>query len=88
MCLANWEQSSPHVIDRICEAIDAIRVAVGNGIVMNYLWAGLFHPARMVRRPFWRLYNDAYVNSADSMVPYYPNLDDEMLRRRELYIML
>src|ERR1700744_1197373 len=81
-------QSSPHVIDRICEAIDAIRVAVGNGIVLNYLWAGLFHPARMVRRPFWRLYNDAYVNSADSMVPYYPNLEDEMLRRSELYITL
>jgi splicing factor 3B subunit 1 len=55
---------------------------------MNYIWAGLFHPARLVRRPFWRLYNDAYVNSADSLVPYYPNLDDEMLRRRELYITL
>jgi splicing factor 3B subunit 1 len=80
-------QSSPHVIDRICEAIDAIRVAVGNGIVMNYVWAGLFHPARKVRQPFWRLYNDAYVHSADSMVPYYPNLGND-LPRHELFITL
>ena len=42
----------------------------------------------LTTREFWRLYNDAYVNSADSLVPYYPNLDDEMLRRKELYITL
>ena len=45
----NIFETSPHVIDRIIEAIDGIRMAVGSGTVMNYVWAGLFHPARRVR---------------------------------------
>ncbi|GAD96143.1 splicing factor 3B subunit 1, putative [Paecilomyces variotii No. 5] len=84
----NLFETSPHVIDRIIEAIDAIRMAVGTGVVMNYVWAGLFHPARKVRNPYWRLYNDAYVQGADAMVPYYPNLDDDGLARPELSIIL
>ncbi|KAH6691601.1 splicing factor 3B subunit 1 [Plectosphaerella plurivora] len=84
----NLFETSPHVIDRIVEAIEAIRVAVGPGVVMNYVWAGLFHPARKVRQPYWRLYNDAYVQAADAMVPYYPNLDEETIDRPELAIML
>lgn len=82
--MPNIFETSPHVIDRMIEAIDAVRVAVGTGMVMNYLWAGLFHPARKVRTPYWRLYNDAYVHAADAMVPYYPNLDEESLTRFEL----
>lgn len=82
----NIFETSPHVIDRIIEAIDAIRMTVGTGVVMNYVWAGLFHPARKVRQPYWRLYNDAYVQSADAMVPYYPPLDDEKTVRHELFI--
>lgn len=84
----NLFETSPHVIDRIIEAIEAIRMAVGPGVVMNYVWAGLFHPARKVRQPYWRLYNDAYVQCADAMVPYYPNLSDEKIDRPELAIML
>ncbi|KIY03242.1 uncharacterized protein Z520_01709 [Fonsecaea multimorphosa CBS 102226] len=84
----NLFETSPHVIDRIIEAIEAIRMAVGTGIVMNYVWAGLFHPARKVRTPYWRLYNDAYVHSADAMVPYYPNLKEDGLPKDELYIMV
>ena len=84
----NLFETSPHVIDRIIEAIDAIRVAVGTGMTLNYCWAGLFHPARRVRVPYWRLYNDAYVHSADAMIPYYPNLDDEKMQRVELGIVL
>ncbi|KAJ9648490.1 U2 snRNP component prp10 [Coniosporium apollinis] len=84
----NLFETSPHVIDRIVEAIDAIRMAVGTGTVMNYVWAGLFHPARKVRQPYWRLYNDAYVQSADAMVPYYPNLEEDGLARPELAIVI
>jgi splicing factor 3B subunit 1 len=84
----NLFETSPHVIDRIVEAIEAIRMAVGSGIVMNYVWAGLFHPARKVRVPYWRLYNDAYVAGADAMVPYYPNLGGEGVARPELDIIL
>ena len=84
----NLFETSPHVIDRIIEAIDAIRMAIGSGAVMNYVWAGLFHPARKVRVPYWRVYNNAYVQGADSMIPYYPNMDEERLQRHELMIVL
>ncbi|WPH02481.1 U2 snRNP component prp10 [Acrodontium crateriforme] len=84
----NLFETSPHVIDRVIEAIDAVRLAVGTGAVMNYVWAGLFHPARKVRTPYWRLYNDAYVQSADAMVPYYPPLEEEKLRRNELMVII
>lgn len=86
----NLFETSPHVIDRIIEAIEAIRMAVGTGVVMNYVWAGLWHPARKVRVPYWRLYNDAYVaaGGADSMVPYYPNMKEEGVMRPELEIVL
>lgn len=84
----NIFETSPHVIDRIIEAVDAIRMAIGPGLVMNYVWAGLFHPARKVRTPYWRLYNNAYVQSADALVPYYPNLDEPRLMRHELYIVV
>ncbi|KAJ5460365.1 U2 snRNP component prp10 [Penicillium daleae] len=84
----NIFETSPHVIDRIIEAIDAIRMAVGTGTVMNYVWAGLFHPARKVRTPYWRLYNDAYVQGADAMVPYYPDMKADGLDRSELDIIV
>ncbi|RPA95211.1 ARM repeat-containing protein [Choiromyces venosus 120613-1] len=84
----NMFETSPHVIDRIIEAIDAIRMAIGPGLVMNYVWAGLFHPARKVRIPYWRLYNNAYVQSADCLVPFYPNLDEDKLQRNDLMIVL
>ncbi|KAI4115150.1 MAG: hypothetical protein LQ345_004202 [Seirophora villosa] len=84
----NIFETSPHVIDRIVEAIDAVRMAVGTGLVMNYVWAGLFHPARKVRTPYFRIYNDAYVQGADGIIPYYPNLDEERLQRHELGIVL
>ncbi|KAJ5646591.1 splicing factor 3B subunit 1 [Penicillium lividum] len=84
----NIFETSPHVIDRIIEAIDAIRMAVGAGTVMNYVWAGLFHPARKVRVPYWRLYNDSYVQAADAMVPYYPNVEDDGMDRPELFIIV
>lgn len=88
LILPNAYEQSPHVIDRVIEAIEAIRVAIGPGLVMNYVWAGLFHPARKVRQPYWRMYNDAYVMQADAMVPYYPNLSEEGIDRGELAILL
>lgn len=90
LLLPNIFETSPHVIDRVIEAIDAIRVAIGTGQTMNYVWAGLFHPARRVRQPYWRLYNDAYTQNADNMVPYFPNMsvDEGYMNRHELAIVL
>lgn len=84
----NLFETSPHVIDRIVEAIEAIRVAVGPGLVLNYVWAGLFHPARKVRTIYWRVLSDCYIGAADSMVPYYPDLEEEKVDRPELAVML
>lgn len=80
----NIFETSPHVIDRILEGIEGIRNAVGCGIVLNYIWAGLFHAARKVRTPYWKVYNSAYLQSADSMVPYYPELEEPTYHRNEL----
>ncbi|KAF1997620.1 ARM repeat-containing protein [Amniculicola lignicola CBS 123094] len=84
----NIFETSPHVIDRVIEAIDGLRNALGTAIILNYVMAGLFHPARKVRNPFWRVYNDAYVQQADSMVPCYPMFDDPAERRHELDIFI
>jgi splicing factor 3B subunit 1 len=84
----NLFETSPHVIDRIVEAIEGVRNAVGTPLVMNYVWAGLFHPARKVRQPYWRIYNDAYIQSADAMVPAYPQFEEDNLRRHELDIFI
>ena len=63
-------------------------MAVGPGIIMNYIYAGLMHPARKVREPYWKIYRSTYVQVADAMVPYYPNLDDEKMHRPELAIVI
>ncbi|KAF2266074.1 ARM repeat-containing protein [Lojkania enalia] len=84
----NIFETSPHVIDRVIEAVDGIRNAVGTPMVMNYIWAGLFHPARKVRHPYWRVYNDAYVQNADSIIPAYPSFEDKVCQRHELDIFI
>lgn len=33
---------------------------------------GLFHPARKVREPYWKVYNNLILGSADALVPAYP----------------
>jgi splicing factor 3B subunit 1 len=86
LLMPNIFETSPHVIDRMIEAMDAIRNAVGTGMMMNYIMAGLFHPARKVRTPYWRLYNECYVQSADAMVPYFPTTGDKKADRPELFI--
>lgn len=75
LVLPNLYELSPHVIIRIIECIDALRVSVGPGIFMNYIWPGLFHAARKVRTPFWRVYDAAYIQHSDAMVPYYPRIE-------------
>ncbi|KAG7714754.1 hypothetical protein KL949_004590 [Ogataea haglerorum] len=71
----NVLETSPHVIVRILESVEAIRVAIGYGIVMNYVVAGLFHPASKVRHAYWQVHNSMYLNNSDALVPYYPRLD-------------
>lgn len=78
LLMPNIFETSPHVINRILEAIDSLKNVIGYGRYMNFIWAGLFHPARKVRNAYWKLYNMAYIQLADAMVPYYPLENDEL----------
>ncbi|KAI5970250.1 prp10 [Candida margitis] len=76
LIMPNVYETSPHVISRILDSVDALRLVLGLGIFMNYVWAGLFHPARKVRAPFWKIYNSAYIQCNDAVVPYYPSVQN------------
>lgn len=76
LVMPNIYEQSPHVIIRIIECLDALRIVLGNGLFFNYVWLGLFHPARKVRALFWRLYNLAYIQNCDSLVPTYPRIEE------------
>ncbi|EEQ37728.1 hypothetical protein FOB63_001541 [Clavispora lusitaniae] len=86
LVLPNIYEVSPHVISRVVEALDALRIAVGAGVYLNYVWAGLFHAARKVRTPYWKLYNAAYVQHCDSLVPCYPRLEYDQLDELDVWI--
>jgi splicing factor 3B subunit 1 len=72
----NIFETSPHVIGGVMDAIEAMRVGLGPGVLMSYIVQGLFHPSRRVREVFWRIYNTCYLGSQDAMVPFYPNLGE------------
>lgn len=62
-----------HFRDRLDLAISGLIRSLGLGIIMNYIWAGLFHPVKRVRAAYWRIYNLAYVlGGGDGLMPYYP----------------
>ncbi|PWN97318.1 ARM repeat-containing protein [Tilletiopsis washingtonensis] len=71
----NIFEASPHVISNVMDAIEAMRVALGPGVLLNHTLQGIVHPARKVREPYVRVYNSCYLGAADAMVPYYPNFD-------------
>ncbi|KAH8832631.1 armadillo-type protein [Flagelloscypha sp. PMI_526] len=72
----NCFETSPHVINAVMNAIEAMRIAVGPGILLSYMLQGLFHPSRRVREVYWRMYNELYLGAQDSLVPFYPDLGE------------
>ena len=68
----NIFETSPHVINSVIDAIDALVFSVGAGTLLQYILQGLFHPARRAREIYWRLYNNLYIFSSDSLVAFYP----------------
>lgn len=72
LMLPNVFETSPHVIERILDSLAALRNVLGVGIFCNYIWAGMFHPARIVRSLYWKMFNSAYIQSSDLLVPFYP----------------
>lgn len=73
----NILELSPHVANNVSDAIEALGVALGPGVVLSYIWAGLYHPARKVRERYWLVYNSLYLRHQDAMVPFYPRLNDD-----------
>lgn len=45
----NCFESSPHLIGAVMDALEALQVALGPGVMLSYVAQGLFHPARKVR---------------------------------------
>lgn len=59
----NIFETSPHVINSMTDAIEALRVCIGTPRIMCYTLQGLFHPARKVREIYWKIYNSMYIAS-------------------------
>lgn len=88
LLMPNVFETSPHVITRILEGLEALSCATGPAVATNYIWAGLFHPAKHVRTSFWKLYNSIYVQCVDSLVPNYPTLGNDVISISELDLVL
>lgn len=73
----NLFETSPHVINAVMDAVEALRVSLGPGIILYHTLQGLFHPARKVREVYVRTYNTNYVGAQDALVAYYPSLVDD-----------
>ena len=60
--------ASPHVIGTVLDAIEAMRVALGPGIVLSHVLQGLWHPARKVREvsPLFSLISICRVSLCDN----------------------
>lgn len=88
LLIPNIFETSPHVIARIVEGIQSMAYVLGPGVLLNYLWGGLFHPAKNVRQSFWKVYNGIYVQHVDAITPYYPVYDDPSTAIVEMNLIL
>ena len=73
----NIFEDSPHFQMAFLDAIEGLRIGLGVNIIMKYLLQGLFHPAKRVREPYWKVYNLLYIGAQDDMCMCFPTLPDE-----------
>ena len=73
----NIFEDSPHFQMAFLDAIEGLRIGLGVNILMKYLLQGLFHPAKRVREPYWKVYNLLYIGAQDDMCMCFPTLPDE-----------
>ena len=71
---ANVFEASPHAANAVFDAFEGMRLAVGPGFMLLYILQGLFHPAKRVRKIYWRFYNILYTGAQDALTPFYPAL--------------
>ncbi|KRZ79897.1 Splicing factor 3B subunit 1, partial [Trichinella papuae] len=87
----NIFETSPHVVQRFIFACEGMRLSLGPMRVLQYCLQGLFHPARKVREPYWKVYNNLYIGNQDALVACYPRINDNTTNsyiRHELDYML
>lgn len=73
----NVFEISPHVIQRFIFACEGMRVSLGANRVLQYCLQGMFHPARKVRDPYWKVYNNLYIGNQDGLIAGYPRLPND-----------
>ena len=71
----NAFEESPHVVAAFDEAVEALAFCLGPGLVMRYVLQGLFHPAKKVRQPYWKVYLMLLKRHGPlALAPFYPDL--------------
>ncbi|KFD69153.1 hypothetical protein M514_02967, partial [Trichuris suis] len=73
----NIFETSPHVVQRFIFACEGMRISLGPARVLQYCLQGLFHPARKVREPYWKVYNNLYIGNQDALVTCYPRVPNQ-----------
>ena len=73
----NIFEDSPHFQMAFLDAIEGLRIGLGVNIIMKYLLQGLFHPAKRVREPYWKVFNLLYIGAQDDLCMCYPTLPEE-----------
>ncbi|EPB71273.1 HEAT repeat protein [Ancylostoma ceylanicum] len=72
----NMLENSPHLIQRYIFACEGMRVSLGPIKVLQYCLQALWHPARKVREPVWKVYNNLILGSQDALIAGYPRIED------------
>ena len=94
LCWPNAFEISAHVIQRFIFVTEGMRVSLGPARLFQYLLQvgiytklcslvqGLFHPARKVREPYWKVFNNLILGNQDAMVAAYPKIPNESERNQ------
>lgn len=79
------------MIVAVVSFIEAARLIVGSAAIMQYLYQGMFHPAKKVCDIFRKTYNLIYHANPEGMLNSYPMVEDDdthRYKRHELYVLL
>jgi len=81
----NMLENSAHVIQRFVFACDAMRVSLGPIKVLQYCLQALWHPARKIREPCWKVFNNLILGSQDALVAGYPRIANTKRNQYQRY---
>uniref|UniRef100_A0A1I7TWQ9 SF3b1 domain-containing protein n=1 Tax=Caenorhabditis tropicalis TaxID=1561998 RepID=A0A1I7TWQ9_9PELO len=81
----NMLENSPHLIQRWVFACEGMRVSLGPIKVLQYCLQALWHPARKVREPVWKVFNNLILGSADALVAAYPRIENTPMNQYTRY---